>query len=279
MPQLLSVPRAGQPATLALRQWPPAAGPATGTVPVLLLHGISSGAGSWQRVADALPGHLLLAWDAPGYGPSTPLAQAAPAADDYAAVALQALDALDLRRVLLVGHSLGCIVAAALAARLGPRRLHGLLLLSPARGYGADAAKADAVRRQRLQALDKQGVAGLAATVSARLLSAQASPEQHGQVQQVAQGLTPGGYAQAVHLLCGSDLLALLQAARGSALADAPVQVAVGAEDVITPPAACAELAAALHAPVTRIDRCGHACAIEQPALVAALIRQMAARP
>ena len=84
-----------------------------------------------------------------------------------------------------------------------------MLLLSPAQGYGANPARAAEVQQQRLQALAEKGVAGLAATVSARLLSAQASAAHHAQVQQVAQRLTPGGYAQAVQMLCNSDLATL----------------------------------------------------------------------
>ncbi|MFX5714251.1 alpha/beta hydrolase, partial [Acinetobacter baumannii] len=52
---------------------------------VLLLHGISSGAPSWLPCASLLAAHArVIAWDAPGYGSSSPLAQKAPRAADYA---------------------------------------------------------------------------------------------------------------------------------------------------------------------------------------------------
>lgn len=264
--------------TLVLRD----AAPEAPGLPVLLLHGISSGAGSWQALAEALPGRRLLAWDAPGYGPSAPLPDSQPGAQAYAEAAALALQALGLGRVLLVGHSLGAIVATALAARrvaspAGPQAA-GLLLLSPACGYAADPVRAAQVQADRLTALAAQGVQGLAQTVSRRLRSAQASPAQHAQIAQVAQGLTAHGCAQAVHLLCHSDLPGLaapLQSrwlAQGGAL---PAHVACGSDDIVTPPAACAALATTLGLPFSQLPGAGHACVLEQAQAVAALIAAM----
>lgn len=271
--------------SLVLRE----AAPEAPGLPLLLLHGISSGAGSWQALAQALPGRRLLAWDAPGYGQSSALPQRQPGADAYAAVAAQMLRALGLGlgRVLLVGHSLGAIVATALAARLlahadGPQPA-GLLLLSPAVGYAAEPVRAAQVQAERLQALATQGLPGLAQVVSRRLLSAQASPAQHAQIAQVAQGLTPDGYAQAVHLLCHSDLPSLAAAfqdrllAQGDASPALPAQVACGSADIVTPPAACAALAGRLGLPFSLLPGAGHACAVEQAEAVAALITALIA--
>lgn len=272
---------------LVLREAAPAAaGPA-----VWLMHGISSGAASWSGLAAALPGQRLLAWDAPGYGDSQPLAVPEPSAQDYAEVAAQAIAALGLGPVLLVGHSLGALVAAALAAKLGPQRCTGVLLLSPAQGYGAKPEQAAKVRVQRLQALAELGVAGLAERISARLLSAQASPEHHAQVQAVARRMTPGGYTQAVHLLCSSDLPTLAALSGLPCLPDLPGQsanptpqqrvqnwqIACGSADVVTPPLACAALADALGLRFTLLPGAGHACPVEQPQAVAGLVRAMAA--
>ena len=44
-------------------------------IPLMLLHGISSGAASWHKQM-ALPGYRVLAWDMPGYGESPMLAAA-----------------------------------------------------------------------------------------------------------------------------------------------------------------------------------------------------------
>jgi pimeloyl-ACP methyl ester carboxylesterase len=52
---------------------------APGEAPLVLLHGIGSGATSWVRQLEAFGGRFrVLAWDAPGYGESDPLPAAQP---------------------------------------------------------------------------------------------------------------------------------------------------------------------------------------------------------
>ena len=61
---------------------------------IVLLHGIGSGSASWLEVAQALGRSArVIAWDAPGYGDSSPLRALAPDASDYAERLLQMLDA------------------------------------------------------------------------------------------------------------------------------------------------------------------------------------------
>uniref|UniRef100_UPI00016A5482 alpha/beta fold hydrolase n=1 Tax=Burkholderia ubonensis TaxID=101571 RepID=UPI00016A5482 len=93
------------------------------TLPVVLLHGIGSGAASWVCQLDALgASRRVFAWDAPGYGASTPVHGASPAASDYAAALAAWLDALGIDRCVLVGHSLGAIIAGGFA-RVMPERI------------------------------------------------------------------------------------------------------------------------------------------------------------
>lgn len=97
--------------------------------PVLYLHGLGGG-GKWesfhmamatvtQTVAPNLPG-----WSGPG--PVDSLKSCA----DYAALCLKLLDALELPRVVLVGHSIGGAIAAHLAVA-APQRVSRLVLLDP----------------------------------------------------------------------------------------------------------------------------------------------------
>lgn len=254
-------------AVLAVRR----AGTAAGGTPWLLLHGISSGAASWAGVAQALAaaGDAVIAWDAPGYGASTPLAAAAPTAGDYADRAAALLDVLSLPRVHLVGHSLGALMATALAARLGTARIASLTLVSPARGYALDTDAAQRIRTQRLAALREQGVEGLAARLHERLLTADATDEQRALLHATALRLTAGGYAQAVELLVGSDLATLA----APLPRDLPRRVMVGSADVVTPPAACEALAAQLVAPFTLLPGAPHALPVQQPDALAAALR------
>jgi pimeloyl-ACP methyl ester carboxylesterase len=243
-----------------------------GTGPALVcLHGIGSGAASWLDTASLLASRArLIAWDAPGYGESTPVAPAVPTAADYAARLHGLLDALEIESCVLVGHSLGALTAAS-AARAGSAlaaRIRRLVLISPAAGYGA-SDRADArerVHAERMGTLAQLGIVGMAAKRSGRLLSDNASELARQWVRWNMSRLHDAGYRQAVELLCGGDLLADLPPAM-------PVRVACGALDVVTIPAGCAEVAQKCGVSLDLIEGAGHASYVEQPAAVAAILR------
>lgn len=237
-----------------------------GTGPaIVLLHGIGSGAASWLQVARELgQGARVIAWDAPGYGESTPLRALAPDASDYAERLLQMLDALDIQRCVLVGHSLGAITATAFASGVHQQRISRLVLLSPAQGYGhpSRALQRQQVRNKRLRALEQLGIQGMAEQRSAHMLSPNASPQALAWVQWNMARLNAEGYRQAIELLCGEDLL------RHAPLA-MPCDVHCGEADSITAPESCLTLAKALGATFNLIADAGHASPIEQPCVVA----------
>lgn len=236
-------------------------------MPVVLLHGIGSGAASWVRQLESLGAtRRVLAWDAPGYGASTPVAPASPVASDYAAALADWLDALDIERCVLVGHSLGAIVAGAFAAEYASR-VEGLLLVSPASGYGAASAEVRETKRDaRLAMLAELGPQGLAEQRSANMLSAHASDAARDWVRWNMARIVPQGYAQATHLLANADLAADLKRYRGR------IAVAVGAADAITTPAACERIAQAAGVSLQVIPNAGHAGYIESPAAYTTLI-------
>jgi pimeloyl-ACP methyl ester carboxylesterase len=235
---------------------------------VVLLHGISSGAASWLHVALALERSVhVLAWDAPGYGDSTPLASSAPMAQHYAAQLHGLLQTLHIQRCILVGHSLGALMAAAYARGLGADTVARLLLVSPAGGYGApdQAGAREKVRSQRQEALQTLGVSGIAQRIDQRLLSPAAKEEVRQWIRWNTARLHPAGYLQAVELLCQSNLGAGLQLTM-------PVEVWCGDADVVTTPEASAAWAQKLSAPFQTIPNAGHASPSEQAAAVARLI-------
>ncbi|UVJ43984.1 alpha/beta hydrolase [Pseudomonas sp. LS1212] len=236
-----------------------------GTGPaIVLLHGIGSGAASWLQVALALSQDArVIAWDAPGYGDSTPLAHPAPSAMDYAGRLLHMLDALGIETCVLVGHSLGALTATALASSQ-PHRVSRLVLISPARGYGDPARETQRqqVRAKRLQTLECLGIAQMAHERCAHMLSSRASSSALAWVQWNMSRLNPAGYRQAIELLCGDDLL------RHAPLS-VPCEVHCGEADAITAPEACHGLAKSLAASFSLIPDAGHASPIEQPIVVA----------
>lgn len=243
---------------------------------IVLLHGISSGAASWLPCASLLAAQArVIAWDAPGYGNSTPLAEPEPKASGYARRLRGLLKALGVRPDLIVGHSLGALMAAAYVAQAYEEDEAGLpsqlMLMSVAQGYGAPGKedKAREVARQRLDALDSLGVEGLARRGPQRLLSEGANAGARDWVRWNMQRLQPDGYRQAVAMLCGDDIHAYLSR-RPPAL---PVRIACGSLDIVTTPLSCGTLAERFGLPFSLVPDAGHACYIEQAATTARLIR------
>jgi pimeloyl-ACP methyl ester carboxylesterase len=237
----------------------------------VLLHGIGSNSASWVRqlASAAGSGHRVLAWDAPGYGGSALLdlaPDASPSADDYARRLWAWLDAVGAHQpITLVGHSLGCLMAAA-AALQQPQRVQRLLLLSPAQGY----ARASAEERQRrtderLRNLRELGPQGMANKRGAAMLSTQATAEQQDFARWVMAQVRPDGYAHATRMLAQGDLLSMVPALA------CPVLVASGSEDSVTPPEGCRTVAQAVGAPYVDLPGAGHLCAVQSAGDVAQL--------
>jgi pimeloyl-ACP methyl ester carboxylesterase len=246
---------------------------APGEAPLVLLHGIGSGAASWVRQLDALGGRFrVLAWDAPGYGQSDPLPAAQPTAHDYATRVWQWLDALgEQRPVVLAAQSLGCLMASA-AAGAQPARVKRLVLLAPAQGYGkADAAVRETRLRDRLHALEAYGPAGMAQRRASAMLSPGASAELVAEVGATMARVHPAGYTQAAHMLSNADLAGLIEQVR------CPITIGGGEADVIAPPVASRALADRMKLPYVSFGNVGHACAVEGPVAVNRLIQGCAA--
>jgi pyruvate dehydrogenase E2 component (dihydrolipoamide acetyltransferase) len=118
--------------TIEVREWP-AAGQRRGDA--FLIHGLFADADAYTLVARRLAkdGLRVLAIDLPGHGASDAKATTLDQLVDTTALALRALAVGPVR---LVGHSLGAMIAAKIAAQ-GEVQLDHLLLLSPA-GLGPE---------------------------------------------------------------------------------------------------------------------------------------------
>ena len=182
--------------------------------------------------------------------------------------------------LVLVGHSLGCLMAASAAVQQ-PQRVGRLILLAPAQGYArAPASERDKKLQDRLDSLARLGPAGMAQARGAAMLSASASADQVAFVQQAMAEVNPAGYAQAARMLAGGNLLAdLSHFAAQTAQSACPVTVASGSADDITPPAGCLQTATHINAPYVSLGAVGHACAVEAADQVTRLIGLTASAP
>lgn len=131
--------------------------------PLVLLHGLGATAATWRPAAHLLAdaGHEVLLLDLLGFGSSMRLGTTFGLADQADAV-LRLLRHHGLDRVHLVGHSWGCLVAAAVAER-APEQVSRLTLVAPAVFADPDTARARFARRSLLAraAVDDSGLGGL----------------------------------------------------------------------------------------------------------------------
>ena len=230
---------------------------------LVLLHGIGSGSASWLNQLETLQGYRLIAWDAPGYEDSDFLQKEKPLPSDYAGALHAFLDRLLLKDVVIVGNSLGCLMAVADAAA-HPERVRSMILLSPAAGNAGDESK----QRDRLKQFEELGPEGLAEKRSPTLVG-KASPREAVDLMAWTQRrIRPQGYRQAVHCLTHGRL------AEDARKFPKKVLVACGSEDIVTPEAGCKAVAAAFpRAEYRSLPGIGHVPHIEAPETVNALIR------
>jgi len=104
--------------------------------PVVLLHGFGGDRQTWLNIQTGLASRKRsIAFDLPGHGEALDWPRIGNAGVSAKAVA-QSLDALELPKVHLVGHSMGGAVAALIALR-DPDRIASLTLLAPG-GFGPE---------------------------------------------------------------------------------------------------------------------------------------------
>ena len=93
-------------------------GPRNAKIPLLLIHQAWSDMIEFAQIQDELAklGYRSIAVDTPGYGMSDP-APGQPTIGDLAENLVPVLDDLKIRKVIVIGHHTGSLIAAAFAAR------------------------------------------------------------------------------------------------------------------------------------------------------------------
>ena len=227
-----------------------------GTGPaVAFLHGIGGTSNVYQVQADALSSsYQVIRPDFAGAGRSPGGGEIS--IDSHAADIAAVLDALGAGPAVIVGHSMGTLVARALAAR-HPAKVAGLALLGPvpspdAAGRGAILARAAVLRAE--------GPAAIADAIVTRSLSPRTrstKPEIAAFVRELIMRQDPEGYARNNEALAAA-------ADPGPVHPRVPLLLIAGRDDTLSPPSVSEQIADAHgSADVRVIDSIGHQIPLE----------------
>lgn len=233
-------------------------GPAGAPV-LVLLHAIATHGAIWQAQAAVWSCiYRVVRVDLPGHGDS-PAPQGSPTLHDYAVQVREVLDRLGIEQAVIVGLSLGGMVAQAFALAF-PQRTRGLVLAH------TSARTEPAVRELWARRLAQAEAEGLPAQVAPTLERwftrgfAAASPLTLEWVAGQVRATAARGYAAAVRAIQGLDHLDRLGAIR------VPTLVVAGARDSAVPPAAAATLAEAMPgARLLVLEEAAHLGNVERP--------------
>ncbi len=223
------------------------------SLPLLLVHGHPFDATMWRpQPARTGDGRRVLAPDLRGYGAR------GGAARDWAQLAgdlVAALDAAGVARAVVAGVSMGGQLALEMQ-RIAPDRVAGLLLAGTTAGAEPDRA----ARLAHADRLEREGMAPYAAEMLHRMVRPGSPAADH--VLAMMLGADPSGAAAAQRARADRpDHHARLGAV------DVPVEVVVGAEDDLTPPAESRAIADAVPgARLTVVEGAAHLPNLERPA-------------
>lgn len=256
--------------------------------PIVLLHGITLAADVWSRqLADLGDRYRVVAVDFRGHGRSTV------GADGFtggigclAGDVRQVLHALDLTGALLVGHSMGGMVALELVADAPPEwtaaRIGALALVATSAGPVVDMIGArTALMLSRtlsggLRAADRIGLS-TAPSADIRWWAARANfgPEADPVQVAIAEELGAGTPLRTLAGLIGP--VAAFDVSQRLGHVDLPALVVVGSHDRLTPPRHAQRLQAALpDARLVELPRAGHMLMLERPHELSRLLAEHA---
>jgi 3-oxoadipate enol-lactonase len=226
---------------------------------VLFLHGLGGSANGWMAQLETCRdrGWRAVAPDQRGAGRSdSPPGRYS--VDLWAADAERLLDVLGVERAALVGHSVGCMIAARTAQRLG-ERAWALALCGGAAQWpaGASTVFAERARLARAGRTDVVAEAVAAAGLSERCRDR--DPRLLGLMREAIASNDGESYARWAEATAEGRIEGLAEIA-------CPLLAFCGSEDLVTPPAASEEIAAAAQRGGTAvIEGAAHWCMIEDP--------------
>jgi 3-oxoadipate enol-lactonase len=240
---------------------------------IVFVHGVGTDADSWApQLAEFGQHYRAIAWNLPGYGSSPALDE--PSFANFAEALCDLLDELGIRRVDLVGHSYGGMVAQEFAARY-PARLRTLTLSGTSPAFGRpDGEWQQAFVRQRLAPLEQgKTMAELAPKMIASLVGPAADEQGIAIARRSMAQVPSAAFATGIKLIVTFD--------RRDALAKiaAPTLVIAGERDTNAPAAMMEKMAAKIpDAEYVCLQDVGHLANLENPAAFNETLRLFLAR-
>jgi len=250
--------------------------------PLVLVHGVTLGVGTWAPQFHRLARlHRVIALDLRGHGQSlagTEGYSMQRLADDL----LDVLDALDVTSSVLVGHSMGGMVAQLLAVgRADELRRHvsglvlaatsaGPLVPGPARAVVGGLVAGGAVRGLRRAEHRGRGLfptEDLGVWLTRVSFGAHPAPEDVELARSMIAAMSPNALSEILGPLLAFDVH------RELSRIDLPTRVVVGSRDVLTPP----RMARAMVSRIPAADLvlwpgCGHMVMLERPTALCDLL-------
>jgi 3-oxoadipate enol-lactonase len=220
----------------------------------------------WREQVHLLPrAWNVVTFDLRGHGASA-VSPETPSIDDFADDVVSIADDLGVDRFAFCGLSIGGVIGQNLGARY-PARVSSLVLAST----GLTILSEQALVERAARVLDEG--TGWIADVSAPRWFTERFRIDHPETVEAKMDhlrhMDARGYSDACLALAGFD------GHDAAASISVPTLVLSGADDAATPPAGCAELAAAIpDAEIRSLPGCAHLCNVEQPELFTELIQR-----
>ncbi|UUX50575.1 alpha/beta hydrolase [Nisaea acidiphila] len=246
------------------------AGDGAGKPVLLALHGLGGNSATWRAQYAALSDSWhVIGWDAPGYGETMVVG---PDQTAFATLALALLDHLGVGSFSVIGHSMGGVVAQAIAGEAGPRVNHMILSCTHSGNAKPASEPISGSYATRIAALEKEGSAAYAANRSGMMVAEGAPEAVRAEVEEIARGVTAPGLRTCATMLHHADTRPVAPSI------SCPVLLISGAGDKIVTLRQSESLAALYPAGRhVRLEGVGHAPYLEDVDAYNALLREFLA--
>lgn len=238
--------------------------------PVILIHGLGGSSNTFCPQMTVLGQHRAIRPDLPGSGRSRLSAEKL-SIEKLADRIIAMAGILNIRRAIVVGHSMGTIICQHVAAQ-APQLAAGLVLFGPI--LEPPPASRD-VFRDRARKARAEGMQGIADALIGAVVSAETRQKRLAAVAFVRETLMrqdPEGYAATCEALAEARAIDLQRIA-------CPALLVTGEDDAIAPPAAVHMMRERLRqASATVLPKCGHWTTLERPDECNANLREFLSR-